>query len=162
MNKLVVIFGLPGSGKSTLGKILSEKIGYAFYDMDDTLPSSMKEKLKKNILITEQEIEGYVKEIVLHLERLLTQKSVVASLSLFLDKHKLLIKNNFPEASVFNFEASPESLKRRLINRKGHFFNEKLLGESLVFNEPISFDYYPIDVDRDIDSIVVDILSHIK
>lgn len=43
-NKVVVI-GMPGCGKSTLGKILAEKINYDFCDMDDYIQNISKETI---------------------------------------------------------------------------------------------------------------------
>lgn len=160
MNKALILFGMPGSGKSTSGKIVSEKLGYAFYDMDATLPETMKEKLRNGSLITEEEIVGYVKETVEEVDLLFREKSAVVCLSLFLEKHRLLFKQRFPKALFFSLEARPEVLQDRLMQRKNHFFNEKLFKETLVTYEPIGFDHYSIDANKDLDTVVSSIIGY--
>ncbi len=162
MNKFVILFGWPGSGKSTVGKLVSEKMGYLFYDMDVTLPESMKEKLRNGILITEEEIEGYVKVMIEDIDTLLKKGSVVASLSLFLNKHRLLFKDKFSEAQCFSLDVSQDILQQRLHERKEHFFDDKLFNEILSVYEPVNFDHISIDADKDLDSVVKEVISHIK
>lgn len=45
MNKNIVIIGMPGSGKTSLGKKLSEKLNYDFIDMDDYIEESSGRKI---------------------------------------------------------------------------------------------------------------------
>ena len=45
MRKNLVLIGMPGSGKTTIGKLVSEKLNYDFVDMDEY----MKTKYKKSI-----------------------------------------------------------------------------------------------------------------
>ena len=162
MRTLVVLFGWPGSGKSSVGKAVSLKLGYRFYDMDVTLPEPMKEKLRKGVLVTEEEINGYVQEVIKDIDSLLKKESVVASLSLFLNKHRLLLKQRFPEATFFSLEAQLDILKKRLHERKNHFFDETLFDETLSVYEPVNFDHVSIDADHDLHSVIEEVISHIK
>ena len=61
MNKLkIVVVGLPGSGKSTLGKELASQLGFTFYDLDDLI----EEREKMSIAdIFYKEGEGYFRDI---------------------------------------------------------------------------------------------------
>ena len=47
MLKKIVLLGMMGSGKSTIGKILSKKIKISFFDTDTIIEKECKVKIKK-------------------------------------------------------------------------------------------------------------------
>ena len=47
---IIVVMAFPGSGKSTIGKLLSERLGVIFADADDYHPQSNIDKMKSEIL----------------------------------------------------------------------------------------------------------------
>lgn len=53
MIKNIVIIGMPGSGKSTLGKIIGEKLNRPFIDMDDYIELNEKKSIKEMFAISE-------------------------------------------------------------------------------------------------------------
>ena len=55
----IVMIGMPGSGKSTLGLALAEQIGYAFVDVDRVIESETGKLLKE--IIAEQGDDGFLK-----------------------------------------------------------------------------------------------------
>ncbi|XP_078531961.1 putative gluconokinase isoform X5 [Lissotriton helveticus] len=52
---LVVIMGVSGSGKSTVGTFLASKLGWKFYDADDYHPDENKAKMAKGIPLDDQD-----------------------------------------------------------------------------------------------------------
>ncbi|XP_069086055.1 probable gluconokinase isoform X5 [Pleurodeles waltl] len=51
---LIVIMGVSGSGKSTVGALLASKLGWKFYDADDYHPEENKAKMAKGIPLDDQ------------------------------------------------------------------------------------------------------------
>ena len=52
INRNIVLIGMPASGKSTIGKLLSKKINYEYYDADKYL--ERKENIKISTLFSEK------------------------------------------------------------------------------------------------------------
>jgi carbohydrate kinase (thermoresistant glucokinase family) len=46
---IVVLMGVAGSGKTTVGKLLAKELGRKFYDADDYHPAANIEKIRKGI-----------------------------------------------------------------------------------------------------------------
>lgn len=72
-----IMIGMPGSGKSTLGRILAENIGYDFIDTDDLIMEHYKRPLKE--LIDELGVEGFIEAEGKILETVNVQNTVIAT-----------------------------------------------------------------------------------
>lgn len=59
MKNKVVIIGMPGSGKTTIGKMLGEELNIKFYDMDEYI----QEKTSKTIMELFENGENYFRDI---------------------------------------------------------------------------------------------------
>tara|TARA_B100000902_G_scaffold353219_1_gene364499 strand:+ start:131 stop:637 length:507 start_codon:yes stop_codon:yes gene_type:complete len=89
----ICIIGMPGSGKSTIGRILSEKLNYEFFDTDEEIEtltgSKIKDIFKKQGELRFREIETGV------LKKLINFNRVVISTGggIILNNQKLLKKS---------------------------------------------------------------------
>lgn len=72
-----VMIGMPGSGKSTLGRILAENIGYDFLDTDNLIMEYYNRPLKE--LIDELGVEGFIKVEGKILETVNVRNTVIAT-----------------------------------------------------------------------------------
>lgn len=101
-----------GAGKSTIGPILANTIGWNFYDLDKVIE---KEKGKKVKDIFEQEGEDYFRKTEREvLEKLVKQRKIIISLgggTLADEENFKLIKRT---GKIFYLKASPEAIYRRL------------------------------------------------
>ena len=50
---MIVVMGVSGCGKTTIGKLLSERTGLAYYDADDFHPPSNIENMAQNIPLSD-------------------------------------------------------------------------------------------------------------
>lgn len=57
---LIYLIGLPGSGKSTLGKMLAQKLNYSYFDMDDVICAKEKQTIEE---IFADKGENYFREL---------------------------------------------------------------------------------------------------
>ena len=52
---IVVLMGVSGSGKTTIGKLLAERTGWTFADADDYFPQSYKDKMAAGHPLTDED-----------------------------------------------------------------------------------------------------------
>ncbi|MBQ8687555.1 MAG: shikimate kinase [Ruminococcus sp.] len=72
-----IMIGMPGSGKSTLGRILAEELGYHFLDTDTLIIDRYNKPLKE--LIDEMGIEGFIRAEGEVLETVEAHHTVIAT-----------------------------------------------------------------------------------
>lgn len=56
---ILILAGLPGSDKSTVGTLLAKEYGALFSDVDDFMPSSFKKLVEQGKIITEDLYDEY-------------------------------------------------------------------------------------------------------
>ncbi len=63
MSKVYVIMGVSGSGKTTVGRALAEKLHIPFYDADDFHPESNVQKMAKGVPLTDTDRQPWLEEL---------------------------------------------------------------------------------------------------
>ena len=69
---IIVLMGVSGSGKTTIGALLSEELQWDFFDGDDFHDSSNKEKMAAGIPLTDSDREAWLstlRDLVIRLRR---------------------------------------------------------------------------------------------
>jgi len=60
---IVVLMGVSGSGKSTVGRVLAERLGWPFLDADDYHPDANRSKMREGIPLNDEDREPWLREL---------------------------------------------------------------------------------------------------
>jgi gluconokinase len=161
---IVVLMGVSGSGKTTIGTLLATRVGAVFADGDDYHPLANKQKMAAGQPLDDQDREPWL-EVLNRLLRdwLAEGKSGVMACSALKASYRATLQAGMPKGAV-NFvvlEASKEMLAARLAERKHAFMNPGLLDSQLATLEMPS-DAVQIVNDRAPEEIVSQILLQIS
>lgn len=125
---VILVMGVSGSGKSTVGKMLAEKLQWKFKDADEFHSQANIEKMKKGIPLTDEDREPWLQKMQdTILQWLKDDKDVVLACSALKESYREKLCYCQEQVTLVYLEASCELIKQRLKNRKGHFMNEDLL-----------------------------------
>lgn len=153
--------GVSGTGKTTIGKLLSEKLKYPFFDGDDYHPEENVKKMKTGTPLDDDDRKGWL--IRLNQLALEHKKSgAVIACSALRKNYRGLLRAGMGNKIKFIFlKGSFELIKSRLENREGHFMPLVLLQSQFDALEAPS-KALSVSVENSPSEIVEDIVRQLK
>jgi gluconokinase len=124
---IVIIFGVSGAGKTTIGKLLSEELGWQFYEADDFHPRSNIEKMRRGRPLTDEDrwpwLERLREQIALSLS---AKENAVLACSALKRAYREHLRVSGDVKFVF-LRGDYTLVEKQLRRRRAHFMNPKLL-----------------------------------
>jgi gluconokinase len=153
---VIVVMGVTGSGKTTIGDLLAQRLGWEFADADDFHSAANKEKMHKGIPLTDADRLPWLTAIHDQITKWLALKqNVVLACSALKQSYRQLLWSG-PEVRLVYLKGSYELIAERLRARKGHFADEHILaGQFRDLQEPS--DAITVSIDASPEEIVDEI-----
>jgi gluconokinase len=134
---IVVLMGVSGAGKTTVGRLLAEKNGWAYFDADDYHPQASIEKMHNAIALTDEDRWPWLDrlhDLIAEWDR--KGINAVLGCSALKEIYRKRLAGDVNVNWVF-LKADPTLIAERLQLRTGHFMSPALLGSQFqTLEEP--------------------------
>ncbi len=133
---IVVVMGVAGAGKTTVGELLARRLGVEFLDADAFHSAANVAKMAAGTPLTDADRASWL--AALHdalLERAARGAGVVLACSALKDSYRRVLDAQLDVRFVF-LRISPETARARLRGRKGHYAKESLVASQFATLEP--------------------------
>src|SRR5579871_3161488 len=158
---IVLVMGVTGSGKTTVGKMLAERLGAEFADADDFHSAANKDKMHRGIPLTDADRMPWLASIHDYLAKEnAQQRSVVLGCSALKQSYRAILFDGLSVQLVY-LKGTYEVIDEHLRSRKGHFADDKILAAQFAdLEEPT--DAIVVDVRHTPEQIVEEIVKQLK
>lgn len=115
---LIILFGLPGTGKTYVGKIFEKYFNYFFYDGDNDLTPEMKEAIKTKTVFTDEMRDRFFKILISKIQDLESKiKNLAVAQTFIKERYRVSLINKIPETKFVLIETKTSIREKRLTER---------------------------------------------
>jgi gluconokinase len=124
---IVIIFGVSGAGKTTVGKLLARELGWRFIEADDFHPSGNIQKMRSGHPLTDKDRWPWLERLRQQIQRSLsTGENAILACSALKRAYRDRLRVSNETKFVF-LRGDYVLVEKQLRSRHGHFMNAKLL-----------------------------------
>jgi gluconokinase len=153
---VVIVMGVVGAGKTTIGVLLAEQLGWEFVDADSFHSATSIEKISHGIPLDDEDRAPWLKALQDAVQGWLDQgRNVVLACSALKRSYREEIGIG-PGVKLVYLKGSPAVIAERLRLRQGHFANAQILRSQLATLEEPE-DAVTVDVGAPPEAIVAEI-----
>ncbi|MGJ0389346.1 gluconokinase [Microbacterium sp. CGR1] len=143
---LIVVMGVSGCGKSTVGLALADRLRVPFRDADDLHPASNVAKMSGGVPLTDEDRAPWLAAVGEELAAHGAAGMVIACSALKV-AYRDVLRQHAPAVLFVHLEASKQVIAKRMVVRSEHFMPLALLDSQLATLEPLGADENGCSVD---------------
>lgn len=162
---ILILMGVSGSGKSTIGQALAQTLNWQFIEGDRLHPIGNIEKMSQGIPLRDEERWPWLHNIRQAIDQLqIGGESAVITCSALKQSYRDFLREGHSAAVQFIYlKGSPETLRLRLGQRQGHFMKANMLRSQLAtLEEPHQAMIINIDETNSIEQTVAQICERLN
>jgi gluconokinase len=158
---IVLVMGVAGAGKTTIGTALAARLGWRFIDADDYHPPENVAKMKAGIPLEDADRWPWLQTLADQIDRwLAARKTVVLACSALKQSYRDVLAQGRPGVRFVHLEGDKALIRRRLDARRGHYMPAILLDSQFAALEPPA-DAVTVDVAGTPEAIVRGIVQRL-
>jgi gluconokinase len=134
---VLVLIGVSGIGKTSVGRAVAEQLGWAFFDADDFHPAANVAKMRAGEGLTDADRDPWLDAVRAVIERGLREGTpLVLACSALRASYRARLHAAHPQVQFVWLDAAATEIAERLASREGHFAGPDLLASQFATWEP--------------------------
>lgn len=159
---ILLVTGVSGSGKTTVGQLLARRLGWQYAEADDFHPEQNLAKMVAGHPLTDADRQPWLANIGAWMDKTTAAgQPAVVSCSALKRAYRDQLREGRPNVRLIYLDADRETIRARLAARRGHFFPATLVDSQFADLEPPTDDEHPYRVPMTVDSSSAQIVDHL-
>lgn len=148
LNVPLIVMGVSGSGKSTVGRMLSNSLESKFIDGDDLHPRSHKDKMATGAPLDDDDRTPWLNAIADQIQAELTDgNAIIVACSALKRRYRTLLTASAPSVVFVHLDGARALISDRQTQRDHEYMPNSLLDSQFATLEPLQLDERGIVVD---------------
>ncbi len=162
MTLFIIVMGVSGSGKTTVGKLLAHELGWVFHDGDDYHSARNVSKMRDGIPLTDEDRAAWLRTLASLISESLDHATPgVLACSALKQRYRDLLRVDRERVRFVYLKGSAALISARMHERAGHFMPPELLQSQLeLLEEPENA--LTVDIQLSPDEIVACIIDRLQ
>ena len=161
----LIVMGVSGSGKSTIGEKLAQRLGWSYEDGDKFHPLSNVAKMSAGQPLTDEDRGPWLQAIANEIDRVCeAREHAVIACSALKRAYRDILMHGRHDVRIIYLKGTQDLIAGRLALRKGHFMPPGLLASQFRTLEPPDASENPVtaSIDAPVETIVDDIVRQLR
>ena len=162
--RALIVMGVSGSGKTTIGEQLAARIGWRYEDADTFHPASNVAKMSAGQPLTDDDRWPWLRAIADEIDRVCKAGGhVIIACSALRRAYRDVLLHGRKDVRLVYLDGTEPLIGDRLSHRKGHFMPPGLLASQFATLEPPAADEHAVrvSIDARVETIVDDVLNQL-
>jgi len=130
---VIIVMGVTGAGKTTVGRRLADVLGWRFHEADDFHPEANKAKMNAGVPLTDEDRWPWLQALRGVIEQALADGAgAVVTCSALKRAYRDLLSGGLSNVQYVHLTGDKAILASRLAGRRGHFMNPALLDSQIA------------------------------
>ena len=145
---VIVLMGVSGSGKTTVGRILAGELGWTFIEADEFHPAANIDKMRSGVPLNDADRRPWLDALRERIDRACQSgENVILACSALKRSYRATLKGNCRSVQFVYLEGGFELVNDRLSKRTGHYMNPALLQSQFdALEEPSAAEAVRVDI----------------
>ncbi|MFI6146978.1 gluconokinase, GntK/IdnK-type [Streptomyces sp. NPDC051109] len=161
---VVLVTGVAGSGKSTVGLLLAERLGWAYQDADDFHTPANRARMAAGETLSDEDRRPWLAAVAAWIDRRIAARApAVIACSALKRAYRDQLAAGRPEVRLVHLHGSRQLIRSRLLSRHGHFFPAQLLDSQFAdLQEPEPDEHAcVVDIDQPPEAVVTAVVAQL-
>jgi gluconokinase len=134
---VVIVAGVSGAGKTTIGRRVAEQLGFTFVEGDDDHPPANVAKMRSGVPLTDADRRPWLEALRKSIDGWIAAgRNVVLTCSALKRAYREILGVERPEVILVYLAGAPDLIHERMEHRRGHFMPPDLLRSQFEALEP--------------------------
>ena len=161
MYRVLIVTGVAGSGKSTVGRTVADRLGWAFVDADEFHSPEAVERIRTGMPLDDEIRRPWLRRVRAAIEERLLTGSCVIACSALKASYRAALSQGVDGVRFVFLDANADLLRQRLKARSGHFAGPQLLASQLHDLEPPA-DALWLDASQSVETLADTIVADVR
>ncbi|WP_299888747.1 gluconokinase [uncultured Lacinutrix sp.] len=158
---IIIVMGVSGCGKTTIGMQLALELGFDYYDADDFHPQSNIDKMQRGKALNDVDRKPWLTSLSQKLSSWEDDNGVVLACSALKESYRRILASNVSNIHWVYLQGAFNTIESRIKKRAGHFMKSNLLESQFNALEEPNYGLYVNIENKPLDIIQI-IISKIK